>query len=134
MIGFRRLIHLTFLLTTCFIIRTLPMDVSFGCLTAGDRTMHFICCCLLFLLSCVGSIVDIACISSFLSFSHILLGFVVNTALYRRVNMPPGGSRNAGVGYRHAPPHSPSAPAPATASLCYEGQLPGFPLVTSASN
>jgi len=57
--------------------------------------------CLLFFytsLELLCSIVDIACISSFLSFFlHIFLGFVVNTAVdrpsYFRVNPPVGGSQ-----------------------------------------
>jgi hypothetical protein len=87
----------------CLIQLTFPRQLLHhpdlvGWFTAGDRTMHI---CLLFSFTSLElhcSIVDIACISSFLSFLHILLGFVVNTAVvYRivtpRVIPPLGGSQ-----------------------------------------
>lgn len=55
-----------------------------GWFTANDVTMHFVCCFLLPLLSCIAVLLISHVYRPFSRSLHILLGFVVNTALYRR--------------------------------------------------
>ena len=66
-----------------------------GWFTVNDRTMHFVCCFLLLLLSCIAVLLISHVYRPFSRPLHILLGFVVNTALYcpgyLRVSFRPSG-------------------------------------------
>ena len=54
-----------------------------GWLTARDYKMHFVCCLILLLLSCIAALLISHVYRPSFRFLHTLLGFVMNTALYR---------------------------------------------------
>ena len=134
MIGFPGSIRLTFTLTTCFIIRTLPAGGLSGWLTARDRTMHLICCFLLLLLSCFAALLISYVYRPSSRFLRILLGFVVNAALYRPGYLPRQFALNGSQALKLTTVTPLWASALTKASRSTGVRLPGFPSVTPAIN